>query len=113
MKTSKRVNSIQPSLARALFNKAKQVDGVIDLTLGDPDFNTPDEIKAAACKAISENKSHYSVNAGLIEARAAAAENIKRVWNFDADPGREVMITVGGMEALYLSWELLFVLSFF
>ena len=64
---SKIANSIQPSLTRQLFDKAKQYDNVIDFTLGDPDFKTPYQIGDAACKAIEEGKTHYSANAGLIE----------------------------------------------
>lgn len=103
MKFSKKIQSIEPSLARDLFNKAKMYDNVIDLTLGDPDYDTPSLLKKAACDAINANKTHYSPNAGLIEARIAAAKNIERVWGISADPQNEILITVGGMEALYLS----------
>ena len=103
MKFSKRVQMIEPSLARDLFNTAKLYSDVVDLTLGDPDYDTPNELKQAACEAISKNKTHYSANAGLLEARRAIAKNIKNVWNISADPEKEILITVGGMEALYLS----------
>ncbi|MBQ9071358.1 MAG: pyridoxal phosphate-dependent aminotransferase [Clostridia bacterium] len=103
MKISKRANAIHPSLARDLFNKAKEYNDVIDLTLGDPDFDTPTPLKNAACKAINENLTHYSCNAGLLEARIAVSKNIKKYWKIDADPTNEVMLTVGGMEALYLA----------
>ncbi len=103
MKISKRVNAIQPSLARDLFNKAKEYSNVIDLTLGDPDFGAPQALKDAAIVAINSNKTHYSANAGLKEAREAVAKNIKENWNISVDPLSEVMLTVGGMEALYLS----------
>ena len=70
MNISKRSLCIPPSLTRSLFNKAKEYDDVIDLTLGDPDFNTPNDIKEAGIRAIKENKSHYSMNAGIYEARS-------------------------------------------
>ncbi len=103
MKISNYANNVEPSLARALFNKAKSFNDVIDLTLGDPDFSTPEHIKTAACKSIMKGYTHYSANAGLIEARQAIAGNIKKNWGIDADPTKEIIITVGGMEALFLT----------
>ncbi len=103
MKISNYANRVEPSLARALFNKAKLYDDVIDLTLGDPDFSTPEHIQDAACRAIKRGDTHYSANVGLKDACNAAALNIKRHWGIDADPAKEIMITVGGMEALFLS----------
>ncbi len=103
MKISNYAKSVQPSLARALFNMAKQYDDVIDLTLGDPDFSTPEHIQNAACRAIRNGLTHYSANAGLREARTAIAEHIQKQWGLTADPDGELIITVGGMEALFLS----------
>ena len=60
MKSSKRADSILPSLTRKLFNEASKYDDVIDLTLGDPDFDTPNAIKQSAITAIKSNKTHYS-----------------------------------------------------
>lgn len=103
MKISKKSLAIEPSLTRQLFNMAKQYDDVIDLTLGDPDFNTPIELKNAAKKAIDNNMSHYSANAGLIDARKAVARNISKTWNLEYNPDDEIIITVGGMEGLFLA----------
>lgn len=102
MKISKRANKILPSLTRKLFNMAKDYEDVIDLTLGDPDLPPPKEVCDSAYEAMKNNRMHYSANAGLSEARAAVAENIKKVWNLDANPDENIIITVGGMEALYL-----------
>ena len=103
MKFSERINAVQPSLARHLFNLAKQFDDVIDLTLGDPDLNTPENIKLAGCRAIMENKTKYSANAGLAEARVATARHVADVWGVPCNPDENLIITVGGMEALYLA----------
>ena len=54
MKISKVASEICPSLTRQLFDKAKEFDDVIDLTIGDPDYPTPAHICEAACKAIKE-----------------------------------------------------------
>ncbi len=103
MKISKRSEAIEPSLTRKLFNLAKNYSDVIDLTLGDPDLNTPIEIKIAAKNAIDNNLSHYSANAGLIKAREAVAKNVLKKWNVNYDAKEEIMLTVGGMEGLYLA----------
>lgn len=103
MKISKRAQSVQPSLTRQLFNMAKNYDDVIDLTLGDPDLNTPERIKRAGCQAIMDNKTRYSANAGLAEARTAVAKHVNKVWGIECDPTKNLIVTVGGMEALFLS----------
>ena len=103
MKISKIANSIETSLTRQLFNMAKEYDDVIDLTLGDPDVSPVDEIKKAACEAILQGKLRYSANAGLQTLREAVAKNYKRETGIEADPAKNVAITVGGMEGLYLA----------
>lgn len=82
---------------------AKNYNDVIDLTLGDPDLAPPEELCSAAYTAIKNNKLRYSANAGLVEARNAVSKNIERVWNIKSNPNNELIITVGGMEALYLA----------
>lgn len=103
MKISDRAKLIQPSLTRKLFNMAKQYDDVIDLTLGDPDLAPPDEVCEAAYYAMKSNKIHYSANAGLLQTRAAIAGHIGNIWGTECDPSKNIIITVGGMEALYLT----------
>lgn len=103
MKLSKRAECISPSLTRKLFNMAANYTDVIDLTLGDPDLAPPEELCSAAYAAIKNNKLRYSANAGLAEARNAISKNIERVWNIKSNPDDELIITVGGMEALYLA----------
>lgn len=103
MRVSKRVLNIEPSLTRQMFNLAKNYDDVIDLTLGDPDLAPPEEIRMAAYRAIECNKLHYSANAGVYEAREAIAERIAQIWNRGYDPEKNIVVTVGGMEALFLS----------
>ena len=102
MKISKRATEITSSLTRKLFNMAQNYHDVIDLTLGDPDFDTPKEIKKFACESIVHNKTHYSANAGLLEVRRSAAERVQKIWSVECDENN-IMLTVGGMEALYLS----------
>lgn len=102
MKASKRITRIEPSLTRKMFNLAQNFDDVIDLTLGDPDMAPPEELCRAAYRAMEANKLHYSANAGLPEARQAVSKKIAEVWGQECAP-ENIAITVGGMEALFLS----------
>ena len=86
MKISKMANRIEPSLTRKLFDMAKKYDNVIDFTLGDPDYETPDYVKKAACDAIMAGKTKYAANAGIIELRKAAAKRIERETGISYDP---------------------------
>lgn len=103
MKTSEKANIIEPSLTRDLFNRALQFDDVINLTLGDPDFAPLPEIQQAACKAILEGKTHYSANAGLLELRQEIAKSFEKEYQLTCDPKTDIIVTIGGMEALYLA----------
>ena len=103
MKISKMANKIHPSLTRRLFDKAKTYENVIDFTLGDPDYMTPEHIRKAGCEAIMAGKTKYSANAGLIELRKVIAEKIYKETGISYDPTSEIMVTVGAMEALYLA----------
>ena len=73
------------------------------MTVGIPDFDTPEHIKEAAKRAIDEGYTRYTHNAGLIEVREAFAEKLKRDNGIDADPTNEIMLTAGGMGALVLA----------
>ena len=96
-------NSISPSLTRRLFNLAQKYDNVIDFTLGDPDIHPHDKIKEAGCKAILEGRTRYSPNAGLLELREIISSRYKLQYNIEYNPTNEIMVTVGGMEGLYLT----------
>lgn len=102
IKTSIVADSIKLSLVRSLFNEAKKYDDVIDFTLGDPDVQTHQAIKDAACIAIQEGKTRYSQNAGLLDLRQTISNYYQRKEGFNYDPVSEVMVTVGAMEGLYL-----------
>lgn len=103
MKISDRAKLIQPSLTRKLFNMAKEYDDVIDLTLGDPDLAPPVEVCDAAYEAMKSNKMHYSANAGLLDTRNAISDRVYDVWGVKCNPTENLIVTVGGMEALYLT----------
>lgn len=103
MKLSKVAMAVTPSFTRQLFNIAAQYNDVIDFTLGDPDFMTPKHVRAAGCEAINAGKTKYSANAGLRELREVVSKTILKENNVYYDPDSEIIITVGAMQALYLS----------
>lgn len=103
MKISDIANNMSPSPTRKLFDMAKQYTDTIDFTLGDPDVKTPIEIRNAGCNAIMEGKTRYSSNAGLIELRKAISKSILKRNNVEYSPQSEIIVTVGAMEAIYVS----------
>ena len=94
---------VKPSLTRKLFNMAKQLDDVIDFTLGDPDVQPHQAIKDASCAAIQAGHTRYSQNSGLQPLRQTISSYYKRTEGFDYNPDSEIIVTVGAMEGLYLS----------
>ena len=76
------------------------IPGVVRLTLGEPDFPTPDHIKEAAKAAIDANQSHYTGMSGLLELRQAAADFVKEKYHLNYRPEDEVLVTIGATEAL-------------
>ena len=103
MHLSNMLSTIEPQLARKLFDRAKGYSGVIDLTLGDPDFPTPVSIKEAGIRAITANKTKYTANAGILELRQAISDDIYRRLGVRYDPKTEIICTIGAMGALYLA----------
>jgi len=86
---------------RAMFDKAKNFSGSINLGIGEPDLNTPIEIIEEGCKALHSGKTRYTVNAGIIELRIEIAKHLNR-YDLFVNPEREIIVTVGGMGALAL-----------
>lgn len=107
MKLSKRASQLETSPTRKLYDMAKQYNDVINLTLGDPDIHPCWEIKKAACDAIMDGKTRYSSNAGLIELRKIICDNFQDEYGVNVRPEDNVIVTVGGMEALYLTFTAL------
>lgn len=96
--------SIKPSMIRKLFNMASEMEDVVDFTLGDPDIQPHSNIKEAACIAISEGKTRYSQNAGLIKLRESISKRYQNKENIVYNPQTEIAVTVGAMEGLYLTF---------
>jgi aspartate/methionine/tyrosine aminotransferase len=94
---------VPASEIRKIFNKIVGRTDVFDMTVGIPDFDTPQHIKDAAKQAIDDGYTTYTHNAGYIETREAIAEKLKRDNNIIADPETELVLTAGGMGALVLA----------
>jgi len=94
---------VPASEIRKIFNMIVGRTDVFDMTVGIPDFDTPEHIKEAAKRAIDEGYTRYTHNAGLIEVREAFAEKLKRDNGINVNPINEIMLTAGGMGALVLA----------
>ncbi|MBQ3215419.1 MAG: aminotransferase class I/II-fold pyridoxal phosphate-dependent enzyme [Oscillospiraceae bacterium] len=93
------LDPLQRSGIRRFTNMAKEVDGCVMLTIGEPDFATPEPIKAAAVAALAENQTHYAPNQGIAPLRQAiAAYETQRGMACTAD---QVLVTVGATGALF------------
>ena len=101
---SKRVQKVEPSLIRTVLNRVDELrkngHEIIALSAGEPDFNTPSDIKAAAINAINENYTHYSSNRGYEDLRKKIAEKIRKETGVSYDYRTEVLVTSSGAEAI-------------
>lgn len=87
---------------RVMFDLASQYTDAINLSVGEPNFETPEHIKTAAINAINQGFTKYNPNAGLYELREAVAEKYGNSLGYDLE-AENVMIAVGGMEAIFLA----------
>lgn len=97
---SKKAVEMKPSGIRKFFDIAQQIEGVISLGVGEPDFKTPWKIRQTAIDTLEKGKTVYTANAGLIELRKEIAKYFKRTINLDYDPNNEIIVTVGGSEGI-------------
>ena len=102
-----RLVATQPSGIRRFFDMAASLDNVIALTIGEPDFSTPWHIRQAGIDTLEKGKTWYSPNAGFVELRRAIAAYLKRRFTLQYDPTGEVVVTVGGSEAIDLTMRAL------
>lgn len=99
---SERCKGLKPSGIRKFFDIAATMDNVISLGVGEPDFPTPWAIRRAAITTLEKKKTVYTANAGLIELRKSIAKYIKKKIHVEYDPTSEIIVTVGGSEAIDL-----------
>ena len=97
---AKKIKDIQPSGIRKFFDIASEMDDVISLGVGEPDFDTPWRIREEGIFSLERGKTFYTSNAGLIELRKEICKYLERKIHVSYDPKTETLITVGGSEAI-------------
>lgn len=100
---SKEAVKMKPSGIRKFFDIAQTVEGVISLGVGEPDFKTPWKIRQTAIETLEKGKTVYTANAGLIELRREISKYFERTIHTKYDSEHEIIVTVGGSEAIDLS----------
>ncbi len=97
---SDRVLNMKPSGIRKFFDLAAQMEDVISLGVGEPDFQTPWSIRKTAINVLERKRIIYTANSGLMELRKSIARYLKRKNNLEYDGEHEIIVTVGGSEAI-------------
>lgn len=97
---NKVVKEIQPSGIRKFFDIVSEMKDAISLGVGEPDFNTPWHIREEGIYSLERGRTHYTSNAGLAELKEEICRYLKRKCQVNYDPAHEVMVTVGGSEAI-------------
>jgi len=95
------LSAIQPSDILAFNAEIANIPGIVRLTLGEPDFNTPEHVKDAAIQSIKNNESHYAPSNGTMALRTAAANFLAQKYDVHYDPENEVIITAGATGGIY------------
>lgn len=94
------VTAIPPSGIRKFFDIANTMEGVISLGVGEPDFVTPWKIRRAGITSLEDGRTRYTANKGLLGLRNEIAVYLKRKYNLCYDPAGEILVTIGGSEAI-------------
>jgi aminotransferase len=100
---SSRVARTAPSGIRKFFDIAATMDNVISLGIGEPDFVTPDPVLQSGIASLQRGETSYTSNSGMLELRTALSNHLDRLYGVRYDPDREILITVGVSEALYVA----------
>ena len=97
------LTELPPSGIRKLFDIAATMDDVISLGIGEPDFPTPWHIRNVAINTLEKSRTKYTANAGLMELRQEISNYLKRRFNLEYQADKQILITVGGSEAIDLA----------
>ena len=99
---NRNVKRIKPSGIRKFFDIANEMDDVISLSVGEPDFHTPWHIREAGIESLEKGRTSYTPNRGFLQLRAEISNFVERHYHVKYDPQTEVLVTVGGSEAIDL-----------
>ena len=97
---SEKVTSIKPSGIRKFFDIVSEMKDAISLGVGEPDFDTPWHIRDEGIYALERGRTFYTSNAGLKDLREEISNYLKRTQNVSYDANSEILVTVGGSEAI-------------
>ena len=97
---SEKIVTIKPSGIRKFFDIVSEMDDAISLGVGEPDFDTPWHIRDEGIYSLEKGRTFYTSNAGLKELKVEICNYLKRRFDLEYDPAHEVLVTVGGSEAI-------------
>lgn len=97
---NKKLVQVRPSGIRKFFSIAQEMDNVISLGVGEPDFLTPWHVRQTGIDTLERGSTRYTANAGLAELREEIVRFYKRKYFLSYDPVKEVLVTVGGSEGI-------------
>lgn len=100
---SSRALELKPSGIRKFFDILEEMQDVVSLTVGQPDFDTPWHIREAGIRSLEEGRTYYTSNSGTVELRREISAYQKRRFGLEYDPKNEIIVTVGGSEAIDLA----------
>ena len=99
-KLTESIRTVKPSGIRRFFDIVNEMDDVISLSVGEPDFQTPWHVREAGIRSLEKGRTWYTPNRGFKELREEITNFYKRKYNVEYDPRTEVVVTVGGSEAI-------------
>jgi len=103
VRLSDRVAKVPKSGIREIFDRAESMKDVINLGIGEPDFNAPRFVELSAERAIRSGLGKYTPNAGILELREEISKKLKRENGISADPRSEILVTSGATQAIFVA----------
>ncbi|MCR5431479.1 MAG: aminotransferase class I/II-fold pyridoxal phosphate-dependent enzyme [Lachnospiraceae bacterium] len=97
---NKKIVGIKPSGIRKFFDVVSEMKDAISLGVGEPDFETPWHIREEGIYSLEKGRTYYSSNAGIKELRIEICKYLKRRFDLEYDPLKEILVTIGGSEAI-------------
>ena len=104
---TKRITDLQPSGIRKFFDIVSEQPDAISLGVGEPDFDTPPHMVQEGVRSLQEGRTFYTANAGLLELREKISDYLLFRNKIKYDPRNEVIVTVGGSEAIDMHYGFL------
>lgn len=99
---NKKIQELKPSGIRRFFDIANEMDHVISLSIGEPDFTTPWHVRQEGIESLRRGRTWYSPNRGFAELRSQISKYFARRFDVEYDPNEEILVSVGGSEAIDL-----------